>query len=125
MPLSLLLRDPSSRSALLLDARPGDRTQASMPSTFTPSQTRTTICAFLLLTNSFTTAMSVSILWADDEIDLLRPHVLFLQEKGYTVDTVNNGIDAVEKVKGKEYGAIPVSYTHLVQCSPPSPHRRQ
>ncbi|MFZ1686185.1 MAG: bifunctional response regulator/alkaline phosphatase family protein [Flavobacteriales bacterium] len=50
--------------------------------------------------------MSVSILWADDEIDLLRPHVLFLQEKGYTVDTVNNGIDAVERVKGKEYGAI-------------------
>jgi hypothetical protein len=46
------------------------------------------------------------ILWADDEIDLLRPHVLFLQQKGYSVDTVNNGLDAVEKAQGKEYDII-------------------
>jgi CheY-like chemotaxis protein len=32
--------------------------------------------------------------------------VLFLQQKGYTVDTVNNGLDAVEKAKGKEYDII-------------------
>ncbi len=50
--------------------------------------------------------MTATILWADDEIDLLRPHVLFLEEKGYTVDTVNNGLDAVEKVHGKEYDII-------------------
>jgi CheY-like chemotaxis protein len=50
--------------------------------------------------------MTASILWADDEIDLLRPHVLFLQQKGYSVDTVNNGLDAVEKAQGKEYDII-------------------
>ncbi|MFN9327491.1 MAG: response regulator [Flavobacteriales bacterium] len=50
--------------------------------------------------------MTANILWADDEIDLLRPHVLFLQQKGYVVDTVNNGLDAVEKAQGKEYDII-------------------
>ena len=33
----------------------------------------------------------IRILWADDEIDLLKPHLLFLQEKGYDVTTVTNG----------------------------------
>lgn len=47
-----------------------------------------------------------NILWADDEIDLLKPHVIFLQEKGYNVDTVNNGLDAVEKVSDKDYDII-------------------
>ena len=41
--------------------------------------------------------MQAKILWADDEIDLLKPHLLFLESKGYIVDTVNNGADAVEK----------------------------
>ncbi|MBL0127712.1 MAG: PglZ domain-containing protein [Flavobacteriales bacterium] len=50
--------------------------------------------------------MTANILWADDEIDLLRPHVLFLQAKGYSVDTVNNGLDAVESSKKKEYDII-------------------
>ena len=50
--------------------------------------------------------MTANILWADDEIDLLRPHVLFLQGKGYSVDTVNNGLDAVERSKAKEYDII-------------------
>ena len=31
------------------------------------------------------------ILWADDEIDLLKPHILFLKQKGYEVVTVSNG----------------------------------
>ena len=35
------------------------------------------------------------ILWVDDEIDLLKPHILFLERKGYEVLTVNNGHDAV------------------------------
>ncbi len=35
------------------------------------------------------------ILWVDDEIDLLKPHVLFLKGKGYDVLTVNNGRDAL------------------------------
>ena len=49
---------------------------------------------------------NVQILWADDEIDLLKPHVLFLEEKGYSVDTVNNGTDAVEQAKDKNYDII-------------------
>lgn len=48
----------------------------------------------------------MQILWADDEIDLLKPHVLFLEEKGYQVDTVNNGTDAVEQVREKHYDII-------------------
>src|SRR3984957_6890385 len=39
----------------------------------------------------------ISILWADDEIDLLKPHLLYLQEKGYDVKAVTNGGDAVEE----------------------------
>ena len=36
----------------------------------------------------------VQILWVDDEIDLLRAHVIFLEEKGYKVATANNGASA-------------------------------
>ena len=39
---------------------------------------------------------SGNILWADDEIDLLKPHILFLESKGYTVEGVTNGLDALE-----------------------------
>lgn len=35
------------------------------------------------------------ILWVDDEIDFLKPHIMFLQAKGYDVVTVNNGRDAL------------------------------
>jgi CheY-like chemotaxis protein len=38
----------------------------------------------------------IKILWADDEIDLLKPHLMFLQAKGYDVVTATNGHDAVE-----------------------------
>lgn len=46
------------------------------------------------------------ILWADDEIDLLQPHIMFLQSKGYDVDTVTNGDDAIAKVAEKNYHII-------------------
>lgn len=39
------------------------------------------------------------ILWVDDEIDLLRSHIRFLTERGYTVDTATNGEDAIAMVK--------------------------
>lgn len=38
----------------------------------------------------------INILWADDEIDLLKPHILFLEEKGYKVFTTNSGDEALE-----------------------------
>ncbi len=50
--------------------------------------------------------MQVKILWADDEIDLLKPHLLFLESKGYSVDTVNNGADAVEKSSENSYDIV-------------------
>lgn len=46
------------------------------------------------------------ILWADDEIDLLKPHLLFLRSKGYDVVTANNGHDAVDMVKTGHYDLI-------------------
>lgn len=50
--------------------------------------------------------MSHSLLWADDEIDLLKPHVMFLRGKGYDVTTVNNGADALELVKSSHFDLI-------------------
>lgn len=50
--------------------------------------------------------MEARILWADDEIDLLKPHILFLEQKGYEIDTINNGSDAVEMVDDKHYDII-------------------
>ncbi len=50
--------------------------------------------------------MQVKILWADDEIELLKPHILFLESKGYSVDSVNNGMDAVEKSSEINYDII-------------------
>jgi CheY-like chemotaxis protein len=50
--------------------------------------------------------MEAKILWADDEIDLLKPHILFLEQKGYSVDTINNGADAVELVEENNYDII-------------------
>ena len=46
------------------------------------------------------------ILWADDEIDLLKPHILFLEQKGYDIVTVNSGLDAVEKVEEDNFDVI-------------------
>ena len=46
------------------------------------------------------------ILWADDEIDLLKPYILFLEEKGYGVEPVNNGRDAIEKCRESFYDII-------------------
>ncbi|MCC6726197.1 MAG: response regulator, partial [Saprospiraceae bacterium] len=40
----------------------------------------------------------IKILWADDEIDLLKPQLLFLEKKGYEVVTVTNGHDALDEV---------------------------
>lgn len=39
----------------------------------------------------------IKILWADDEIDLLKPQLMFLEKKGYEVVTVSNGYDALEE----------------------------
>jgi len=46
------------------------------------------------------------ILWVDDEIELLRSHIIFLSEKGFDVDTVTNGEDAINFVKENAYDLI-------------------
>lgn len=43
----------------------------------------------------------MKILWADDEIDILKPQILFLQDKGYEVITVTNGYDAIEECQSR------------------------
>ncbi len=48
----------------------------------------------------------IRILWTDDEIDLLKPYILFLEEKGYSVSTVNNGEDALELVRTQTFNLI-------------------
>lgn len=48
----------------------------------------------------------IRILWADDEIDLLKPHLMFLNEKGYEVETVTNGTDAIDQLKKGPFDII-------------------
>lgn len=46
------------------------------------------------------------LLWADDEIELLRAHILFLEKKGYDVVTVTNGTDAIDQCRQKTFDLI-------------------
>ncbi len=46
------------------------------------------------------------ILWVDDEIEILRPHLLFLEQKGYRVDAVANGDDALALLRGSPYDLV-------------------
>ena len=46
------------------------------------------------------------ILWVDDEVGLLEPHLLFLRQRGYEVDTATNGDDALEMVAGSSYDLV-------------------
>ena len=47
------------------------------------------------------------LLWVDDEIELLKAHILFLEKKGYEVETVTNGYDALDEIaNGKSYDLI-------------------
>src|SRR3954463_14092515 len=48
----------------------------------------------------------INVLWADDEIDLLKPHILFLQEKGYDVSTAASGDEALELVDKKSFSVV-------------------
>src|SRR4029079_10737340 len=47
-----------------------------------------------------------TILWADDEIDLLKPHIMFLTGKGYDVVPVVSGADALDKVKIQKFDLV-------------------
>ncbi|MDR1601227.1 MAG: PglZ domain-containing protein [Tannerella sp.] len=53
-----------------------------------------------------TTTKKERILWADDEIDLLKPHILFLQEKGYEIVPVVSGRDAIDCCREQPFDII-------------------
>lgn len=47
-----------------------------------------------------------TLLWIDDEIEMLRAHILFLKGKGYEVDTASNGRDAIDRCRERSYDLI-------------------
>lgn len=49
---------------------------------------------------------SITILWTDDEMDLLKPYVLFLEQKGYTVMMASNGDDAIALASENDFDLI-------------------
>ena len=50
--------------------------------------------------------MAYRLLWADDEIELLNAHIIFLQGKGYEVRRVTNGLDAIEACKEEAFDLV-------------------
>lgn len=48
----------------------------------------------------------INILWVDDEIDLLKPHIIFLEGKGYNVFTSNNGDEALDILKTNPFDIV-------------------
>ncbi len=53
-----------------------------------------------------TTTTNGTLLWVDDEVELLRAHILFLEKKGYEVVTVSNGTDAVDCCRQRTFDLI-------------------
>jgi len=50
--------------------------------------------------------MATRILWADDEIDQLKPHIIFLENKGFEVTPVTNGDDAITLIRERPFDII-------------------
>ncbi|RMG82918.1 MAG: PglZ domain-containing protein [Bacteroidetes bacterium] len=46
------------------------------------------------------------VLWVDDEIHLLKPHIIFLEEKGFEVSTTHNGTDALDMIEENTYDIV-------------------
>ena len=72
------------------------------------------------------------ILWADDEMDLLRPYIIFLEGKGYEVITATNGQDAITHCKEQPFDIVFLdenipglsgleTLTHIKQLDPSVP----
>ncbi|WP_418509935.1 PglZ domain-containing protein [Corallibacter sp.] len=49
---------------------------------------------------------NINILWVDDEIDLLKPHILFLEKKNYQVTTCKSGTEAIEALDEKTFDIV-------------------
>jgi DNA-binding response OmpR family regulator len=55
----------------------------------------------------------ITILWADDEIELLKPHILFLEERGYNVIPVMSGNEAIDALDSSNNQAGKPSTNHI------------
>lgn len=49
---------------------------------------------------------NIKILWVDDEIDLLKPHILFLESKNYDVTTSKSGTEALEQIENENFDIV-------------------
>jgi len=50
--------------------------------------------------------MAKKILWVDDEIVLLKPHIIFLQSKGYDVVTAQSGLEALDELSQQNFDIV-------------------
>ena len=48
----------------------------------------------------------IKILWADDEIDLLKPHIIYLEGKGYDLTSAKSGDEALEILEENKFDLI-------------------
>jgi len=48
----------------------------------------------------------IKILWADDEIDMLKPHIIFLESKNYEVTTCKSGTEAIELIDAQNFDIV-------------------
>ncbi|MCM4156081.1 bifunctional response regulator/alkaline phosphatase family protein [Gramella sp. AN32] len=49
---------------------------------------------------------NIKILWVDDEIDLLKPHIIFLETRGYEVQTCKSGTEALELIETENFDIV-------------------
>ncbi|MEX2379303.1 MAG: response regulator, partial [Vicingaceae bacterium] len=49
---------------------------------------------------------NIRILWADDEIELLKPHIIFLKEKGYEVVSASSGSEALDCIREQRFDIV-------------------
>lgn len=50
--------------------------------------------------------MAAKILWVDDEVDLLKPQCIILNNAGYEVTTVSNGADALQLISKQTFDVV-------------------
>jgi len=48
----------------------------------------------------------IKVLWVDDEIDLLKPHIIFLEKKNYKVTTAQSGTEALEEINKDNFDVV-------------------
>ena len=51
-------------------------------------------------------SIMVQLLWVDDEVELLKAHIIFLEKKGYAVTTVSNGTDAIDLCRERSFDLV-------------------